>query len=250
MQIIVNGLLCTYERSGKGKTIVLLHGWGDSSKGLQSVSAALAKQFEVITPDLPGFGGSQAPESPWGLDDYASFVQQFLKKLDISQVYAFVAHSNGGAIVIRGLAANKLTADKLILLASAGIRGAYRGRVKAVRYATKVGKALSTPLPKGVKKSLRQKVYASVGSDMLVAEHLQETFKKVITDDVQSGAAQLTLPVLLIYGEDDEQTPVDYGETFHERMQNSTLVVLPGAGHFIYLDRPHEVVKAIEGFLR
>ena len=104
------------------------------------------------------------------------------------------------------------------------------------------------PLPKRVKEKLRKKVYKTVGSDMLVAEHLQETFKKVVTDDARVDAAQLTLPTLLLYGEQDDAAPVWYGEAYHQLITGSTLEVFPGAGHFVHIDRPAEVVKAIEEF--
>jgi pimeloyl-ACP methyl ester carboxylesterase len=117
-----------------------------------------------------------------------------------------------------------------------------------LRYITKFGKALTMPLPKSIKAKLRRKVYKTVGSDMLVAEDLQETFKKVVTDDVRADAARLTLPTLLIYGEDDEATPLWFGQTLHELIPGSTLEVLPDAGHFVHLDRPAEVTKAIQEF--
>jgi len=106
------------------------------------------------------------------------------------------------------------------------------------------------PLPASVKRKLRRKVYDAVGSDMLVAEHLQETFKRVVTDDVRADAPKVAVPTLLLYGEADRATPVRYGEWFHELIEGSTLEVLPGAGHFVHLDRPHEVMRAIEEFLR
>ncbi len=250
MQVIVDGLLTAYERSGEGKTVVLLHGWGDRATGLAALRTALSRQYDVVAPDLPGFGGTQAPGAVWGLDDYARFVANFLQKLQLGQVYAFVAHSNGGAIALRGLGQGVLRADKLVLLASAGIRGEYKGRIKALRYVTKAGKVLSAPLPDGIKRKLRRKVYDTVGSDMLVAEHLQETFKKVITDDVRADARRITVPTLLIYGEQDQAAPVRYGELFHEYIDGSTLEILPGAGHFVHLDRPSEVLKAMKGFLQ
>jgi pimeloyl-ACP methyl ester carboxylesterase len=136
-----------------------------------------------------------------------------------------------------------------VLIACAGIRGVYKGRVRALRYITKAGKALTMPLPKSVKQKLRKKVYHTIGSDMLVAEHLQETFKKVVTDDVRANAALLTIPVLLLYGEQDDATPVIYGEAFHQLISGSILEVLPGAGHFVHLDRPDDVSHAIEEFI-
>jgi pimeloyl-ACP methyl ester carboxylesterase len=85
---------------------------------------------------------------------------------------------------------------------------------------------------------------------MLVAEHMQETFRRVVTDDVQADAARLTLPVLLIYGEQDESTPIGYGEQFHQLMPDSRLQILPDAGHFVHTDRPDDVEKAIREFLK
>lgn len=249
MQVVVDSLLTHYEVHGKGKLVLLLHGWGDSAAGLGDLQKTLAKQFQVVAVDLPGFGGTEAPHKVWGLDDYARFVAHFLQKVEFKKPHALVAHSNGGAIALRGLAKGELSADKLVLLASAGIRGVYKGRVKVLRYITKFGKALTMPLPKRVKNKLRRKVYKTVGSDMLVAEHLQETFKKVVTDDVRADASQLSLPTLLIYGENDDATPVWFGQTLHELIPGSTLEVLPGAGHFVHLDRPQEVATAIQEFV-
>lgn len=248
MQVVVDSLLTQYEALGTGKLVVLLHGWGDSAKGLRSLQRALAKTYRVIALDLPGFGGTEAPNGVWGLDDYATFVAHFLHKIDAGHVFLLAGHSNGGAIAIRGLGRDILQADKLVLLATAGIRGEYKGRVKALRMITKAGKALVMPLPKTVKDRLRKKVYHTVGSDMLVAEHLQETFKKIVTDDVRADARNITQPTLLIYGEQDDATPVKYGDLFHENISDSTLEILPGAGHFVHLDRPEAVLKAMKEF--
>lgn len=250
MQVVVDSLLTQYTREGKGKLIVALHGWADSSTGLRDLCKTLSKQYEVIAVDLPGFGGTAAPAEAWGLDDYVHFIARFLEKIGIKDPWAIVGHSNGGAMAIRGLAQGKLQAERLGLLASAGIRNVYKGRNKALRILAKTGKVLTLPLPSTVRKKIRRKVYKTIGSDMLVAEHMQETFKRVVTDDVRPDAAQLSLPVLLIYGEDDDATPVWYGEQFHELMVDSTLEILPGAGHFVHLDRPDDVSKALLEFLK
>ena len=102
MQVVVNNLLTEYNLSGSGKTVVLLHGWGDSMTGLDDLRLKLAKSFQVISLDLPGFGKSQTPSTSWGLDDYAKFVDDFLTKLELN-ADTIIGHSNGGAIAFRGL---------------------------------------------------------------------------------------------------------------------------------------------------
>jgi pimeloyl-ACP methyl ester carboxylesterase len=249
MQVIVDGLLTTYDRSGKGKVIVMLHGWGDRAAGFAGLRSVLAHDYQVIAPDLPGFGGTQSPLAVWGLSDYAMFISNFLAKLDIRSVYAFVGHSNGGAIVLRGIGQGTLHSDKVILMASSGIRGDYNGRRRLLRYIAKAGKTLTQPLPEKTKTALRRRVYASIGSDMFVAEHLQETFKRVVTDDVRTDASAVAVPTLLLYGERDEATPIRYGELFHQLISGSILKVLPEAGHFIHLDDADRVASAVKDFL-
>jgi pimeloyl-ACP methyl ester carboxylesterase len=249
MNIVVDGLLTNYQRVGKGKTLLLLHGWGDSAKAFQPFVQQFSQNYDVIALDLPGFGQTQPPQEVWGLDDYAGFVAAFIKKLGVDSVYALVGHSNGGAIAIRGLGNQQLQSEKLILLASAGIRGEYRGRKRILRAAAKVAKAATAPLPKRVQSKLKKRAYATIGSDLFVAEHLQETFKKVVTDDVLADARKLTLPTLLVYGSQDEATPPRYGEQLHKAIAGSTLKLIDQAGHFLPTEHYVEVAPIIKEFL-
>lgn len=250
MQLIVDDLVVEYLAFGDQALPVLLvlHGWADRAQSWHSFAQKLSGSYRVIVPSLPGFGGSQAPPSPWGLMDYAKFVQAFADKLVITP-HVIIGHSNGGAIAIRGLATGTLHADALVLLASAGIRSTKRGKKNVLRLIAKTGKFVTFALPGATRQRLRRRLYDAAGSDMLVAEHMQGTFKKVVGDDVQLDAARLHLPVLLLYGEQDVATPVVYGEQFRELIDNATLEILPGVGHFVYLDAADRVVQAIEAFL-
>ncbi len=249
MQLVVDSLLISYERRGKGKVVLLVHGWGDSAKGLAMLNNELSKSYDVISIDLPGFGGSEMPHQPWGLTDFANMVGEFCKKLKL-QPYAVIGHSNGGAVLIRALATDYIAADRLVLLASAGVRGQYKGRTRALRFITKTGKLLTTPLPKSVKRRLRKRVYSAVGSDMLVAEHLQETFKRVVRDDVRDDAAKIDTPTLLIYGENDESTPPEWGRKLQKAIKNSMFVLVPSAGHFVHTEAVEEVNQRVREFLK
>lgn len=250
MQIIVDGLLTHYQRSGRGRSILILPGWADTSASWLPVQKALSATYDVTVLDIPGFGGSQQPSAAWGLDDYGQFVGRFVQKLGIKNLYAVIGHSNGGAMAIRALGGSHLNAGKLVLVASAGVRDVQQGRKGALRLVAKTGKALSRPLPKSVQKRLRARLYAAAGSDMLVAEHMQETFKNIVSDDVQNDAAHLRVPVLLLYGDQDTATPVRYGEMFHKLLSGSELKVLPGADHFVHVNDPDRLSQEISGFLQ
>lgn len=84
---------------------------------------------------------------------------------------------------------------------------------------------------------------------MLVAEHLQETFKKVVTDDVREDAQKIKLPTLLIYGDQDTSTPVRLGQLLADSIKGSKLVILPGIGHMLPTEATEEVSKQIQEFI-
>ncbi len=248
MQVIVNDLLTNYTLQGKGKLVLLLHGWGDTSAGSVALQKDLAQDYQVLAPDLPGFGKTQLPPTGWDLDDYANFVSKLLDKLAIGQPYAVIGHSNGGAIAIRAIATQKLTPQKLVLLAAAGIRNHGGLRRGLLQLLAKVGNLATIGLPESYRRKLRRQLYASAGSDYMVVEQMAETFKKTVRQDVQADAARLTQPTLLLYGEHDQAVPLWMGQRYAALMPQSQLTVLP-TGHFVHLDNPAAVSQAIKEFL-
>jgi pimeloyl-ACP methyl ester carboxylesterase len=249
MNVIVDSLVVSYVRQGTAKrTLVLLHGWGDSQKTFAQLAVKLAKDFTVITLDFPGFGGTESPHTAWGLHDYALFLQSFLKKIKVTP-YALIGHSNGGAIAIKAVSEAFIVPEKLVLIASSGIRGHYTKRNKLLRLTAKTGKLLLAPLPAATKRRIRKQAYSALGSDMFVAEHLQETFKNVVSEDMQSEATHIKIPTILVYGSDDTATPPEFGERYHKAIRGSKLVVINGAGHFVHHDDSEVVYEEIRSFL-
>lgn len=252
MQIVVDKLLTSYSEYGKGKKIILfLHGWADSGQTFEMMARDLVKKdgsLRLVLLDLPGFGGTQNPPVAWGLEEYALFVSAFLKKLALKSS-VIVGHSNGGALAIKGLAGGELSADKLILIASAGIR---KSSVKksALRILAKPAAVAVKLAPKSTQLRIRRKLYSAIGSDYLVAVHMQDTFKRVVSSDVVEDAAKLKLPVCLIYGENDNATPPEFGRLLADAIPNSELHILPNTGHFVHQEQVYQTSKTIEDFIK
>lgn len=239
-----------YDLSGKGKLVLLLHGWGDSAATFKEIAKHLSKHYQVLAPDLPGFGGTQAPEKVWDLDDYGRFVQALLDKLELEQPYAVVGHSNGGALAVRTLSLELLRPKKLILLAASGVRTNNKARRFFLKIVAKTGNVATLWLPERYRRNLRKTLYGAAGSDMLVAPHLQDTFKKTVRQDVQADAVVIDMPTLLIYATDDDAIPLADGRQYHDLIKNSQLKVIKHAGHFVHHDQPAEVERLIEEFLK
>jgi pimeloyl-ACP methyl ester carboxylesterase len=249
MQVVVDDLLTNCDLSGKGSLTLLLHGWGDNLKGLRLLHSELAKDHQVLSIDLPGFGNTDAPKTVWSLDNYAYFVANVIKKLELSEPEIVIGHSNGGALAIRAISLNILDPKKLVLIAASGVRNDKTARRVALQVLAKTGNAATIWMPERYRDALRKSLYGAAGSDLLVMPQLEETFKKTVRQDVQKDAKLITIPTLLIYAKKDEAVPIAYGRRFHELIKGSTLKEVDDSGHFIHLDQSEKVLELIEGFI-
>lgn len=250
MQVVVSNLMTRYERVGAGKPVVLLHGWGDSLETFKAITPQLSGHYDLISVDLPGFGKTDPPQATWDLGNYAQFLKVFLEKLDI-QPYAVIGHSNGGALAIHASALETLKMERLVLLAPSGVRDRQKIQRLITKIIAKVGKVATFWLPLSTRQKLQKKLYGTVGSDMLVAPHLQETFKRTVRQDIQQDARQLNLPTLLVYGDADIATPVEpIGQRLHKLIKGSRLEIIEGADHFVHQAEPMRVSKLIQDFLK
>ncbi len=249
MQLVVDNLLTNYSTLGSGPVLLLLHGWGDDLRTFTALQDKLVTSYKVIAVDLPGFGQTQMPSVAWNLDNYADFTKKFLSKVGADKPYAIIGHSNGGALAIRGLASGTLEADKLILLAASGVRNGQSVKRLVFKVIAKVGKVATFWLPMSAKQKLRKRLYGVAGSDMLVAPHLQETFKTTVRQDIQEDAKKLKQPVLLIYAEKDAAVPPADGKKLAQLIPNARFVEVGGADHFVHHSVPQEVLKLVQEFL-
>ena len=82
--IKVGGLNINLKAKGEGKPLLILHGWGSSSDKWQKAGELISeKGYKVIIPDLPGFGKSEEPKTPWNLDKYCGFVEDLSQSLNL-----------------------------------------------------------------------------------------------------------------------------------------------------------------------
>lgn len=251
MQVIVNDLAVNYTRTGEGPVFVLLHGWGDSLETFSKLLPELEKRFTVIRIDLAGFGGSQAPTSAWGLADYAKQLRDILQKIAVSpqDITVLMGHSNGGAIAVTAISEHYLQPKRLVLLASSGVRNVHSQQKNAVQAVTKVGKLFTFALPASKRSKLRRAYYEKIGSDLLVAPHMEKTFARIVKEDILKRAETITVPTLLIYGELDTDTPPAYGMALQQAIAGSDIRVIQGAGHFLHHTHPDQVIDYMREFL-
>jgi pimeloyl-ACP methyl ester carboxylesterase len=243
MNAVIGNLVTSYESFGIGRVILFLHGWGSSKKAFRLIADPLAQHFQVIALDLPGFGETQFPrEAAWDVEKYARFVQEFLDKLEVKKLI-IIGHSFGGRIAIKFAKLFPERVEKLVLVATAGVRPKPGLRAAALRFLAKIGKGLMS-------KNMQERFIRQFGSpDYQQAGRLRETFKKVVNEDLVSDARTVIAPTLIIWGEKDTEVPLRDGEIFYQAIKNSRLVVIPTAGHYPFLDKSREFLSWTQKFL-
>lgn len=113
-----SGVRMRYLVMGQGTNLLFLHGVGVSTQSYLHGLEILAQNYQVIAPDLPGFGRSSIPKSVWSYDDYSAFLNKFSIKLGLSN-FMVVGHSFGGEIALRMSAVNP-NIQKLVLIGATG----------------------------------------------------------------------------------------------------------------------------------
>ncbi len=239
-----------YEFKGTGKSIILLHGWGGEAASFRPVFDFLSQTFKVYALDLPGFGRSTPPPVPWGSNDYALFIIKFLSEMGIVKT-DLIGHSFGGRIAIN-LAANfPEKVEKLILIDSAGIKPGRTVKYYLRVLIAKTGKRFFSLRFFGKSgRNLKDTLYNRIGSkDYREAGKMRNTLVKVVNEDLTPLLSKIKSPTLLIWGENDKETPVSYAKIMEREIEDVGLVILKGAGHFSYLDRFQQFCLIASNFL-
>jgi pimeloyl-ACP methyl ester carboxylesterase len=250
MQKIINGQLVNYEVYGHtDKVMLFLHGWADSLESFRSLAGNFSSRYKVIILDLPGFGKSDIPSKPFTIKDFADFVSIFLKKLDITHINVLVGHSNGGSIAIKAVSSGLINPNKLVLLSSAGIRPPKKISKYILSFIAKGGKAATSPLPDHIQEKLQKKLYKIIGSDFLINPAMSETFKNIVTEDLQNDAKKIKTPTILIYGDLDKATPIEYAKKYKSLIDGSKLVIIPDAGHHIHTKNINQITDLMKDFI-
>lgn len=250
MYIDIDGLNINYIDEGKGRHVLLLHGWGGSIQTMMPIFNILKEKFRVVALDLPGFGNSDIPKEPWNSYDYAECINKFIEELNLNEIILF-GHSHGGRISIV-LASKYNFVKNLILIDSAGIIPKRKAKYYIKVYWFKMLKKIYLTFPLKNKQEKLDKFYKKFGSrDYRDAEGvMRQTMVKVINDNLLRLLSDIKAPTLLIWGENDEDTPLYMGEMMEKEIPDSGLVILKGAGHYSYIDNYEQFRAIINVFLK
>jgi len=246
----IDGLKINYSDEGEGYPVLLIHGWGSSIAPWNPIKKGF-QGYRLIMLDLPGCGESEILKKDWGLEDYCDFILKFMKALEIENPI-MGGHSHGGRICINMVAEGMVNPPKLILFDSAGVpsKKTFKKRFKTFCFKT-VKTILTLPIIKSFSKNAIDAARAHFGSaDYRSApEVMRKTMVRVINTDLRPIMPKISCPTLLIWGENDTDTPLSDAKQMEALIPDSGLCVIKGADHFAFIRRPHEVIAILKSFL-
>lgn len=237
-KVQVGGNDIYYEVVGEGNPLILVHGLSGSTRWWVRNVSALAQHYKIYLVDLPGFGAMRHPRSRFVLAEATSWLLMWMKAVGISQA-DFVGHSMGGYICLKIAAHHPQVVHCLVLAAPAGvpsrarsIPGYFFPLLFAIRYMT----------PRFIFILL----YDALRAGPLT---LIRTAQDLLAQDVREDLERVSVPTLLIWGENDTLVPPTLAQVLHQKIAHSNLLLLKKAGHVVMYDQAQEFNAAVLSFL-
>lgn len=231
----------SYKLGGEGeKTIVMLHGWGMSSKSFELVEQEFKTKAKCLVVDFYGFGNSDMPPNYFDTYEYAYQLFLLLSQLGCNKI-VLIGHSFGGRVAIILSSVFNLDICGLVLTASAGLnRFSVLREARVLKY--KILKKLSQ---RGLVKKENLKKYGSSDYKKLDND-MKSVFRNVVRQDLSHLLVKICVPTRLYWARDDKETPFWICKKLHKFIKYSQIKVCKNGGHFVYIKRCHGFIKEIE----
>ncbi|MCW8306820.1 alpha/beta fold hydrolase [Acidiphilium sp. PA] len=266
--IEAGGLRFHVQIMGKGPVALLLHGTGAATHSWRDLAPALAANFTVVAPDLPGHGFTETPVWPrMSLPGMAGAVASLLGVLDIAPAI-IIGHSAGAAIGIDLCGGGTVAPSGLVSLNGALLP--YRGNVTRVFSPIAKMFAMNPLVPRlfawrAKNPTIVRRLLASTGSTIDAAgeAHYATLVRRsghaaaALTmmanwdlDPIEASLPDLASRLLLVTGANDRSIPPREAERIARIVPGARLVSMPGLGHLAHEEAPAETAAIIADFAR
>jgi pimeloyl-ACP methyl ester carboxylesterase len=268
----LHGKRIAFRRAGTGPTVFLIHGITNSGLSWEPAMRLLARDFDVIAPDLPGHGDSERQRGDHSLGGHACVMRDLLHVLEIERA-TVVGHSLGGGVAMQFSYQFPDMVERLALVGSGGLGREVSPLIRsaALPFAEQVLPLLTArPLVDGVTAvaGLFGGIGLKPGADLAeisrgiaslgdterraafvrtVRSVMSPLGQRVTANDRLYLAAET--PTLIVWGDRDPIIPVEHGLAAHALLPKSQLEIFDGAGHFPQLDDPVRFAELLTEFV-
>jgi pimeloyl-ACP methyl ester carboxylesterase len=266
----VGGLRVRYRSAGEcGPVLVLLHGIGRTLEDWSENMLVLGKSHRVFAPDFPGCGFSDKPVLPYTTPFLAGFVRDFLMALNLERV-TLVSNSMGGGISLEFSAQFPELLEGLVLVAPAGM-GPKGAQFLGLCSIPIFGEVISKPSRVGSQcalgllfadRNMMTQARAERDFELSSQPGAMRAFLKMLRfmanrhgakpafyNRSLENAANLRVPILIVWGLQDQILPIEYAPVVAKTIPGSRLQIYDPCGHFPMLERAQEFNALLLEFL-
>ncbi|MEH7075281.1 alpha/beta fold hydrolase [Neobacillus drentensis] len=251
-----NGINLYYEVHGEGEPLLLIMGLSLNSKSWFRTLPVLSEHFKVIVFDNRGTGLSDKPNSPYSIEQMAEDAKCILEAADVEAAHVY-GISMGGMIAQR-LALKYPSRVKSLVLGCTTSGGVNHVQPGADVSMLMLSRASSVATPEEVAWATAPILYSQPfieNQRELVAEDIQKRIEipvlpyaymlqlqACLSHDTYNEIEQITVPTLVIHGDEDKLVPYQNGITLAEKIPNAEFLTIQGAGH-IYVTEANDLVN-------
>lgn len=250
-EIAVKGAKLRFRRDGGGEPLLFLHG-AQGLDGWEPALAALAENFDVIAPDHPGYGRSEAADGVDDMADLALLYLDILETLGVRRVH-LVGHCVGGWLATEIAVRNTSRLQSLTLVSSAGLR--LPGVPRADMFICTRDELAQLLFAGNSAEAWKEAWVASPEQEEIYDRNRFATAKyawqpRLCNPKLARWLHRIDVPTQVIWGEQDKVLPVAHGAAFKDGVSGATMTTIPACGHLPHVERPNEFAAAVTQFLR
>jgi 3-oxoadipate enol-lactonase len=258
--------LLALDLAGSGKPLVLLHGLATDRRIWRAVVPALARERQVVTVDLPGFGASAPAGEAFDLDEVADRIARGLAARRIRAPFDLVGHSLGAGVATALAAQRPGAVQRLVLVAPAGfnampdtisalLAAGVDGLLAAHRWLVPLtdlawGRRLLLAYTAADGASIPPAVARQMVNASASARRSAPALATITRSDLRPRLLEIRAPLGLIWGEKDRTVPVSLASTLTAVRPDAELVLLPACGHVPMVECPDAFVAALQRLLK
>lgn len=246
-----------YEVYGRGRPVILLHGWIGSWGLWQETMTHLGRYYRTYALDFWGFGESGKKRATYDVQDFVSLVNQFMEQLGIASA-PLVGHSMGGTVSLSTAIQYPDRTRKVVVVGSPiygsslslPLKLAGRQWIAALLFhmmwAFRLGVRTASPFicrdPRFPKMMDRDLTKTTAQSFLLSIASLRRT-------DLRPGLEKIKIPVMGMYGDRDNIVHPKQWQPLLKGVPHARIVRWEKAQHFVMLDTPQDFMEKLKAFL-
>ncbi len=226
------GKLHFLHHSGSKAKLIFLHGFGATTKTWERLMGSLPEDLDIYLIDMLGFGKSDAPDIDYSIENQYRSLVEVVKQLDLDDCF-LVGNSYGGWLAAYYAAYSSVKG--LILEDPAGLKQHFDDILETVG-----------------RDNYKEEMFRRA----MLFENREHVIKSSLDSDYKSGQlthellAKINVPVLIIWGENDQTISAKYAGMFKEEIANSELCIVKGGSHYMHFTDPQRFAEALLGFIR